>query len=129
MPKAFLEFNPPAFALELRHRVINKARPVLSPLWKPEGNSTGVAGTGFECLEGVQSENLQAFARRALGDPVAAAHDDATVLEAALLIPRAVWIDHRAAVAEAQQCQIDALIPAIRPHPAIARAPLATSPR
>ena len=61
--EAVLDVDPPTLALELRHRVINKARPVASAIQKAEGNSAGVLGSRAEGLDGAQPERCEPVLR------------------------------------------------------------------
>src|SRR6516162_257858 len=51
--EAVLDLDPPALAFELRHGVVDKARPVASSIEKSERNSTTVGGGGAKSLDRV----------------------------------------------------------------------------
>ena len=67
----------------------------------------------------------QPVLRRLLGGGVAAANDDATVLDPALLAQRVVGIDQGATIGVAEQCDIDPLVPILPPLLPIVPAALA----
>src|SRR5262249_41148441 len=118
-----------AFALQLRHDFINKAWPIRLPVGECEGHPTGVGSTHLEGAHRLQPERLQALARRALGPPVPAAHDNPAVLEAAYLIARVVRMSERAAVKKAEQCEIYVFVPIFRQWTPVGPAALAADER
>src|ERR1700730_6507712 len=85
MAEGVLDIDPPVLAFELRHRLVDKAGPVAAAVRKAEGNSTGLTAGGGEGVDSAQPQSLQPILRRLLGSEVAAADDDATVLDLALL--------------------------------------------
>ena len=115
--KAVLDLDPPAFAFELRHGVINEARPVAAAIEKGKRDSTAVLGSGAEGLDRAQPERLQPVLRRPLGGEIAAADDDAAVLDLALLARRVVATDQDVAIGKAEQCDVDPLLPILPPAP------------
>src|ERR1700757_190437 len=125
MAKAFLAFDPPALAPELRHRIKSKAEPLLRLLHEAIGNPTGVTRMHLERPKRLQPEPLETLTRRALSPAIAAANDDATILEGAQLAPRVVRINQSAAVKEAEHRQIDTLRPVCELRPPITPASLA----
>src|SRR6267143_3286076 len=56
MAEGVLDIDPPALALELRHRLVDKAGPVASAVGKAEGNSTGLPAGGGEGVDSAQPE-------------------------------------------------------------------------
>src|SRR5262249_40969753 len=111
--EAVFDLDPPALAFELRHGVVNKARPVASPIGKPEGNSTAVCTGRAERVEVAQAERFQSILRPPLG--ARAADTDPTILDPAQLARRVIGIYQAAAIDIAEQCDIDLLVPILPP--------------
>src|SRR6516162_11926130 len=113
--EAVLDLDPPALAFELRHRVVNKARPVTSSIDKGKRNSTTVCGGGAESLDRAQPKRLQPILRRTLGRGIAAADHDTAVLDLAVLARRVLATNHGVAIEVAEDRNIDPLFPIFSP--------------
>ena len=116
MAEAVLDIKPPALAFELRHRVVDKTRPVAAAIDKGKRGSTPVHRAGVKGFDRAQPESLQPILCRPLGGRVAAANHDAAVLDLALLARRVVATDHGVAIGEGEQGDVDPLLPILAPN-------------
>src|SRR6266478_9073060 len=119
------DLNPPALAFELRHHLVDKARPVAAAVGKAEWNSTALPAGGGEGVDSAQTEGLKPVLRQPLGGEVAAADDDAPVLDLALLARRLLSSDQGIAIEVAEQGDIDPFLQILCPYLPIISAALA----